>query len=45
MAHRSLKFEGLIQKAIEEKKVPGLAIAVIEGEQISAKVTLIIPPT
>lgn len=39
MAHKTADFEQLIRKTIEEWKVPGLSIAVVEGDEIYAKVT------
>jgi hypothetical protein len=39
MAHISPEVERIIQNGIVEWKVPGLAIAVIQGDEIFAKVT------
>jgi CubicO group peptidase (beta-lactamase class C family) len=38
MAHKTPEFEQLVQKTIEEWKVPGLSIAVIRGDEIYSKV-------
>jgi CubicO group peptidase (beta-lactamase class C family) len=38
MAHKTPEFEQLVQKIIEDWKVPGLSIAVIRGDEIYSKV-------
>jgi hypothetical protein len=40
MAHRTLEFEKLVHKCMEEWKVPGLSIAVVQGDEVYSKVTL-----
>lgn len=38
MAHKTQQFERLVQEKMEEWKVPGLSLAIIEGEDIYTKV-------
>lgn len=42
MAYATAVFDEEVQKIIEEWKVPGLAIAVIQGDEIHAKVLSIL---
>jgi CubicO group peptidase (beta-lactamase class C family) len=38
MAHKTQQFERLVQEKMEEWKVPGLSLAIIQGEDIYTKV-------
>jgi hypothetical protein len=38
MAHKTRAFDELVQRTIDEWKVPGLSIAVVQGDEIYAKV-------
>jgi hypothetical protein len=38
MAHKTFEFEELVQKCMEEWRVPGLSIGVVQGDAIYAKV-------
>lgn len=38
MAHKTPEFEKLVQQKMEEWKVPGLSIAVVQGDEIYNKV-------
>lgn len=38
MAHVTAAFDDNVQKLIDEWKVPGLGVAVVQGDQIHAKV-------
>jgi len=38
MAHKTAQFEKLVQRLMDEYNVPGLSIAIIQGEEISTKV-------
>jgi hypothetical protein len=40
MAHATAAFDKNVEKIIEEWKVPGLGVAIVQGEQIHAKVCL-----
>lgn len=41
MAHRTKKFEELVLRLIDEWHVPGLSIAVVQGDEIDAKVNIV----
>ena len=38
MAHKTAEFDSLVEETMKEWHVPGLAIAVIQGEEIYTKV-------
>jgi CubicO group peptidase (beta-lactamase class C family) len=38
MVHKTLEFEKLVQEKMEEWKVPGLSIAIVQGDEIFTKV-------
>jgi hypothetical protein len=38
MAHKTPEFEQLVRKYMKEWKVPGLSIAVVQGDDIHTKV-------
>jgi CubicO group peptidase (beta-lactamase class C family) len=38
MAHKTHEFEKLVHKYMEEWKVPGLSIAVVQGDEVYSKV-------
>lgn len=40
MAHRTVEFDQLVKKTIDEWNVPGLSIAIVQGGDIFAKVVL-----
>jgi CubicO group peptidase (beta-lactamase class C family) len=38
MAHKTYEFEKLVQEMMKEWNVPGLSIAIVQGDEIYAKV-------
>lgn len=40
MAHKTAAFDEMVERLMEEWHVPGLSIAVIQGDQIDTKVNL-----
>lgn len=38
MAHKTAEFDQMVEKLMEEWHVPGLSMAVVQGDQIDAKV-------
>jgi CubicO group peptidase (beta-lactamase class C family) len=43
MAHKTAEFDQLVERLMEEWHAPGLSIAVVQGDQIDAKVNAILP--
>lgn len=41
MAHKTAEFDQLVERLMEEWHVPGLSIAVVQGDQIDAKVNTV----
>ena len=43
MAHKTAEFDHMVERLMEEYHVPGVSIAIVQGEEIDAKVVVIYP--
>lgn len=41
MAYKTAEFDQLVERLMEEWHAPGLSIAVVQGDQIDAKVNMV----
>lgn len=43
MAHKTAEFDQMVERLMEEFHVPGVSIAIVQGDEIDAKVVVTYP--